>query len=205
MLLRWLKNLFSAKSRPQPTNEQSLAYTRPANWEDVLTVTRLLNRHQVRYILVGGYALAAHGYVRMTEDVDIAVAATDENASRWIIALSELPDGAARELQGEQDPFEGDHLHAIRLNDEFTIDLLPSVSGISFEELERHTEILDLDGEPIPVLSLKGLLLTKQGLRPKDQADAVLLQRALEMSDKPEPTDLSDDSGRNDDHGPSSV
>ena len=99
MLLRWLKNLFSAKSRPQPTNEQSQAYTRPANWEDVLAVTRLLNRHHVRYILVGGYALAAHGCVRMTEDVDIAVAATDENASRWIIALSELPDGAARELQ----------------------------------------------------------------------------------------------------------
>ena len=185
MLLRWLKQRLTARPRPPAHGGQPSAYTRPASWEDVLTVARLLNRHRVRYILVGGYALAAHGYVRMTEDIDIAVAPTDENANQWIIALSQLPDGAAGELQGEQDPFEGDHLHAIRLNDEFTIDLLPAVAGVSFDELERHTEILDLDGEPVPVLSLRGLLLTKQGIRPKDKADAALLRRALEMSGKP--------------------
>lgn len=186
MLLRWLKRRLTANPPPSPGGEMDPVFTRPASWEDVLMVARLLNRHHVRYILVGGYALAAHGYVRMTEDVDIAVDPSDDNAGRWIIALSELPDGAARELRGEQDPFEGDHLHAIRLNDEFTIDLLPSVSGVNFEELERHTEILDLDGESIPVLSLQGLLLTKQGLRPKDKADAALLARALDISSKPE-------------------
>ena len=114
--------------------------------------------------------------------MDIAVAPTSDNSARWVVALGQLPDGAAKELSGEEDPFEGDHLHAIRINDEFTIDLLPSVSGVGFDELERHAEILDIDGESIPVLSLQGLLLTKQGLRPKDQADAALLQRALDAS-----------------------
>jgi hypothetical protein len=155
-------------------------FTRPATWEDVVGLARSLNRHRVRYLLVGGYALAAHGYVRMTEDIDIAVAPDPENSRRWILALSELPDRAAAELAGETDPFDGDHLHAIRINDEFTVDILPSVSGVPFSELERHTEWMDLEGEPVPVLDLVGLLKTKQGVRPKDQADARILRRAID-------------------------
>lgn len=51
--------------------------------------------------------------------------------------------------------------------------------GIPFAELAQHTEWLDLDGEPVPVLDLVGLLKTKQGLRPKDQADAAVLREAI--------------------------
>ena len=65
------------------------------------------------------------------------------------------------------------------VRDEFTIDIMPSVAGISFAELERHIAWLDLDGEAVPVLDLAGLLKTKQGLRPKDQADARILREAL--------------------------
>ena len=177
-LLRWL---IKRLNRPEPEIPADADYTRPASWEDVISLTRLLNRHGVRYILVGGYALAAHGYVRMTEDVDIAVDPNPQNSARWIAALTKLPDGAAKELLGEQDPFDGDYLHAIRINDEFTIDLLPSVAGIGFDELQHHIAILEVEGEPIPVLNLHGLLATKQGIRPKDQADAAVLRRALEQ------------------------
>jgi len=178
----WLQRLFGAERfRPsEPAADGSADdYTRPATWEDVQTTVRLLNRARVRYVLVGGYALAANGYVRMTDDIDIAVAPDPENSARWIAALAALPDGASKTLSGEADPFEGDYLHAIRLNDEFTIDLMPSVAGISFAELERHIAWLDLDGEAVPVLDLTGLLKTKQGLRPKDQADARILREAL--------------------------
>ena len=179
----WLLRLLQARPRdrsaePAP-EEPGALFTRPATWEDVITTARLLNRYQVRYLLVGGYALAAHGYVRMTEDIDIAVAPDSENSRRWIFALSELPDGAAQELAGENDPFEGDHLHAIRINDAVTVDVMPSVSGVSFPELEQLAETMVLDGVPVPVLGLKGLLKTKQGLRPKDQADAAMLQRVI--------------------------
>jgi hypothetical protein len=72
---------------------------------------------------------------------------------------------------------------------EDVIDLLPSVAGIGFDELRRHITHLEVDGETIPVLDLRGLLATKQGTRPKDQADAAVLRRALERtSDKDEPT-----------------
>lgn len=187
-MLSWLRRQFRAiKCRGAPKREatpdervEAAVYTRPATWEDVLHTARLLNEAGARYLLVGGYALAAHGYVRMTQDVDIAVAPDPENARRWIYALGQLPDGAARELAAEEDPFAGDHLHAIRINDEFTVDVLPSVSGVPFAELERHVKTMDLEDVLVPVLDLQGLLKTKQGPRPKDQADAEVLRRALE-------------------------
>ncbi len=155
-------------------------FTRPALWEDVLDLARRLNRQGARYVLVGGYALAAHGLVRMTTDIDIAVAPDPDNNRRWVAALAGLPDGVAAELAGEDDPFAGDLLHAIRINDEFTVDVMPSVAGVSFAILEQHAEQLLIDGEPIPVLDLQGLLDTKQqSERPKDQADAALLREAL--------------------------
>ena len=48
-------------------------YTRPATWDDVRVVTRLLEEHGAEYALIGGYAIAAHGYVRFSEDVDVLV------------------------------------------------------------------------------------------------------------------------------------
>lgn len=185
-MLNWLRRLFASTlgTEPSPAGPKaSRAFTRPATWEDVVATARLLNREGVRYVLVGGYALAAHGYVRMTEDIDIAVSPDAQNARRWVAALSRLPDGAAGEMRGEDDPFQGDYLHAIRINDEFTVDVLPAVAGVSFTELEQHIEWLELDGVAIPVLDLHGLLATKQGPRPKDQSDATLLRQAIARLD----------------------
>ena len=180
-LRKWLRlTPRSSQTSAQINAPQAALFTRPATWEDVLHTARLLNAHQVRYVLVGGYALAAHGLVRMTQDIDIAVAPDADNAQRWIAALAQLPDASAAEMRAEIDPFQGDYLHAIRINDEFTIDVLPSVAGISFEQLEPYATTVTIDGIAVNVLNLEGLLLTKQGLRPKDQADAELLRQAIE-------------------------
>ena len=77
-----------------------------------------------------------------------------------IEALGLLPDGVSLTFAEEADPFEGDDLHAIRLNDEFTVDILPSVAGIPFAGLKPHIVQLDLNGELVPVLDLEGLLKT---------------------------------------------
>ena len=72
--------------------------TRAATYEDLVRVAALLDAEAVEYAVIGGYALALQGIVRLTEDVDILVEPTPENARRWVRALSQLPDGAAREL-----------------------------------------------------------------------------------------------------------
>jgi hypothetical protein len=108
-----------------------MEYTRPATWEDVKTLARHLDDAGVNYALVGGYAIAAHGFNRFTEDIDILVDPSAENSKRWILALSRLPDHAAAELTAESDVFADDKRYAVRINDEFTIDVMPSIAGIS--------------------------------------------------------------------------
>jgi hypothetical protein len=71
--------------------------------------------------------------------------------------------------------------YALRINDEFTIDIMPSIAGQSWQQMIGHVETIDLDGIPLRLLNLEGLLLTKQGVRPKDQMDAFVLSQALEQ------------------------
>jgi hypothetical protein len=155
-------------------------YTRPATWDDVLAVVSLFEAHEVDYALIGGYAIAAHGYVRFSEDVDLLVDPSPENAKRWIAALSELPDRAAEELVGEEDIFVRQGPYAVRVNDEYTVDILPSASGHGWDELRAYIIEMSVDGRPMKVLSLEGLLLTKEGARDKDRMDAKVLRAAIE-------------------------
>jgi hypothetical protein len=155
-------------------------HTRPATWDDLKALARRLNEAGVDYALVGGYAIAAHGFNRFSEDIDVLVDPTADNSRRWIVALAELPDHATRELLSEPDVFARDKRYAIRVNDEFTIDVMPSIAGHSWQEMTAYIQTIDLDGVPLRLLNLEGLLLTKQGARPKDQLDAALIRRALE-------------------------
>jgi hypothetical protein len=82
------------------------AFTRPATWEDLKRVAVALNAEGARYALIGGYAITAHGYNRFSEDLNILVDPAPDNTPRWIAALSTLPDGACRELAGQDDLFQ---------------------------------------------------------------------------------------------------
>lgn len=156
------------------------SFTRPATWEDVALLARLFAKHEVSWALIGGYAIAAHGFVRFSEDVDVLVDPSPENARRWIAALSELPDHAAAELSGQERLFEESGPYAVRINDEFTVDVMPAACGHTWEELAPHVEHKEIEDVRIPVLGLEGLLLTKEGMRDRDRADAAVLRAALE-------------------------
>ena len=93
--------------------------------------------------------------------------------------MSNLPDGACRELVGQDALFQQEGEYAIRINDEFTIDIMPSACGHRFAELEPFIEERTLDGVRLPILGLAGLLLTKEGTREKDRADRRVIEQAL--------------------------
>ncbi len=154
-------------------------YTRPATWEDLKTLVGYLEDAGAEYALVGGYAIAAHGFNRFSEDIDILVNPSAENSRRWILALSRLPDGATRELSRQPDVFAENRLYAIRVNDEFTIDVMPAIAGLTWEAMQPHVMTMPIDGTPVKILDLPGLLKTKQGLRPKDQMDAAVISAAI--------------------------
>ncbi len=149
--------------------------TRAATYGDVVRVAELLEKEGAEYALIGGYALALQGIVRLTEDVDVLVEPSAENARRWVRALAQLPDGAAAELSGDETLH--DEPYAIRINDEFTVDVMNSASGLSWRDLLPYRQRI----EGIQVISLPGLLRMKAGGRLKDQADAEAIRRALNL------------------------
>jgi hypothetical protein len=122
--------------------------------------------------------------VRNTGDIDILVRDTPANNASWIAALSELPDGAASELAGESSPFPSDddadgQPGAVRVFDEFVVDVMPRACGLSYDELLPFIGRIEQDGHGVNVLDLEGLLLTKQGAREKDIADRQQIELAL--------------------------
>lgn len=150
-------------------------YTRPATLDDLKKLLLALNEHHVEYLLVGGYALAAHGYQRATTDIDVLVPSSIAAGQRLKQALMVLPEQAAKDIDPQWFT-EGEN---IRVADAFVVDVLLNANGHSYEALSRYTEIVDLDGIPVRTINLEGLLLTKRTLREKDIADRMVLERAL--------------------------
>ncbi|MBU0752554.1 MAG: hypothetical protein KJ787_06540 [Gammaproteobacteria bacterium] len=148
---------------------------RKATLEDVVNLVRRLEEAGVDYLLIGGYALNAHGYARATEDVDILLAPGRANGEKVIQALLRLPEKAALEI----DPLWFEEGDTIRIGGEFVIDLLFKAAGHEWNELVNYMEIIELDGSPIRTLNVEGLLLTKQTYREKDKIDRLALERAI--------------------------
>jgi hypothetical protein len=136
-----------------------------------------VHEHGADYLLIGGYALAAHGYQRATTDIDVVVPATSQAGQRVKEALMVLPDGAAKDIE----PRWFEEGEKIRVADAFVVDLMLNANGQTYDTLSQYAETIELDGIPVKTASLKGLLLTKRTMRDKDVADRIIIERALEV------------------------
>lgn len=149
---------------------------RPATFDDLLDVVRALNAQGAEYLLVGGYALFAHGYARATTDIDILVPPTAASAEQVIRALLLLPEGVAAQI----DPAWFEEGNTIRVADEFVVDVMFNACGETYTSLLPHAQTIVLDdGTPIRTVDLDGLLKTKRTVRDKDKIDRFALERAI--------------------------
>jgi hypothetical protein len=130
----------------------------------------------VEYVLVGGQAVRLNGYLRATEDVDVLVRASRDNGERVIRALRFL--AASKELDpGWFVPAPGSNPENIRVADELLIDLLFSANGHSYEAVQPWVRQIEVEGTPIKVLNIDGLIMTKTDYREKDVLDKQMLSR----------------------------
>lgn len=150
-------------------------YSRPATSKDLKSLVAALNANGVDYLLIGGYALYAHGYQRATTDIDILVQPTIEAGRKVKQALLILPDKAANDL----DPAWFEEGENIRVADDIIVDVMFNACGETFDTLKKYAQQIDFDGIPVTTISLDGLLLTKQTLREKDVSDRIILERAI--------------------------
>ncbi len=120
---------------------------------------RLLNEHKVAYLLVGGYAVALHGYVRYTSDMDIWVLTTPENADRVVSALKDfgLPQaGQLKDVLLLEKRVIGMGMPP------YKIEVVTTIDGVSFEECYNNRLSESIDGIPVPYLSLDDLRKNKK-------------------------------------------
>ena len=153
---------------------QSELTPRQPTVEDLRDLCRELNARGARYVVVGGFAIRAAGYVRETMDVDLIVARDPENEAKVIAALATLPDNAVRELK----PGELQQYNVIRVADEVVVDLMGSAGGIDYEAAAQDISVSEVDGVPIPFASPRLLWRMKAVThREKDAPDLLFLRQ----------------------------
>lgn len=144
-----------------------------SDYRDMLQV---LLDHGVKFLLVGAYAMAAHGFPRATGDIDIWVEPSAENSAKVYCSMTVF----------------GAPLHEI---DETTftapgvvfqigvaprrIDIITTISGVRFDEAYQQRQIVEIEGLSISTLSLSDLIQNKRATgREKDRLDADRLEKS---------------------------
>ena len=137
--------------------------------DDFKEFLKLLNAHEVQYLLIGGYAVGYHGYPRTTNDIDFWIAINPENAGKIVNVLREfgfdgndLSDGLFLKEQT-----------IIRLGmPPVRIEISTGISGVKFDECYPNREKAVLDGVDVAIIGKGDLIKNKKASgRLKDLAD----------------------------------
>ncbi len=128
-----------------------------------------LNANDVRYLIVGGYAVAVHGHPRYTKDLDVWIEASADNAKLLLKALREF--GFEAPNLSESDFIE--EASVIQLGyPPNRIDVITAADGLRFENCYQQRIVIELDGVPINFIDLENLLRNKRATgRLQDRAD----------------------------------
>lgn len=125
--------------------------------------------HDVRFLIVGGYAVAAHGHPRYTKDLDVWVRVDQDNARRIIDALGDFGFGG---LGLAVEDFLDDDVVVQLGREPQRIDLLTFVSGVEFDEAYENRLAVEMGGVEVPVIGRTELRRNKLATgRLRDLAD----------------------------------
>jgi len=129
---------------------------------------------KVEFMLVGAYAVAAHGLPRATGDIDLWIKCSESNANRVWTALAKF--GAPLSNLSKKDLVRPDTV--IQLGDTpRRIDILTNITGVDYQDAEAEQLVIEIEGMKIPVIGLSHLIQHKQAIgRPQDKADVARLE-----------------------------
>ena len=127
----------------------------------------------VRFLVIGGYALAAHGYPRATDDFDAWVWANSENAEKIVECLAAFGFGSLNLTTDDFTTLD----RVVQLGyPPYRIDIITSISGVEFDNAWVNRLVVDVDGLKVPFIGRDDLLTNKRATgRPKDLLDVEYL------------------------------
>jgi len=142
--------------------------------KDYREMLQCLSDEGARYLVVGAYALAIHGYPRATKDIDVFVWANPENAAKVFRAVERF--GAPlRDLTIADFASKG-NVYQIG-GGPLRIDILTSIDGVRFEDAYPRRVTAQMDGLDVPVISRDDLIANKRAVgRAQDLADVERLE-----------------------------
>jgi hypothetical protein len=137
---------------------------------DFVELFRCLNVHKAEYLIVGGYAVAFHGYPRFTGDLDLFVNPHPDNAARVLSALEEF--GFAGLGLVPEDFDTPDLLVSLGYPPE-RVDIVSAIDGVSWEEAWKARFPGSFGGADVFFIGRAELIRNKRSsLRPQDRVDA---------------------------------
>ena len=136
-----------------------------------------LNREGVEYLLIGGVVAIAYGVPRTTQDIDLLINPTIDNAKKILAVLQKLGFGTAHMIT----PEELVKTEAVLLKDYFRIDILTRLKKFEFKDVYHNRNIIHIGKKSfIPILSLEDLLSEKKSVaRDKDSQDILTLGKIV--------------------------
>ena len=136
--------------------------------KDFKEFIELLNKNNVRYIVIGGYAVVYHGYVRSTNDIDIWIDLHKDNIQKAIKALDQF---GFSSLNIKDTDFSPNQIIQLGYPPN-RIDLITTPAGIDFETCYKSKEQVTIDNIAVNIIDLENLIKTKKASgRTRDLAD----------------------------------
>lgn len=141
---------------------------------DFKEFVQLLNKNDVQYMIVGGYAVGIHGHPRYTGDLDIWLLPTQENAGKIIRSIQEFGFGS---LPITEDDLQQEGM-VIQLGyPPLRIDLLTSIDGVRFDECYTNKKVVTIDELQVNFIGYHDLIKNKKASgRHQDLGDIDNLQ-----------------------------
>lgn len=149
--------------------------------EDLLRFWKALSDNNVKYMMVGGFAVNMHGYTRATQDVDIWIKDDTENRSNLGKAMEIFDYG---ELSWEDVQFVPGWTN-FYIGNGILLDILIDMKGLegySFDECLKLAQAAEIENLKVPFLHINHLIANKKAVnRPKDQLDVIELEKIVQL------------------------
>ena len=146
---------------------------------DFRELLKLFEKHNVRYLIVGGYAVMKYSEPRFTKDLDIFIATDQNNAEGVFSALKEF--GAPLENLSIDDFAQKGYFYQMG-RPPLRVDIMMSIPGIEFDEAWKNREVVQIDDFKILFISRSDLIQAKAvSGRPQDNIDIEKLKKAEEL------------------------
>lgn len=154
--------------------------------QDFIDFVQLLNDHQVKYMVVGAYALSVHGRPRHTGDLDIWIKPDAENAGKMVRVIAGFGFG---QLGLTEDDFLRENYVTQLGYPPLRIDILNAISGVEFDEAYSARMETEVEGLEISFISANDLIRNKRSVgRAKDLGDVEALEKLKKKLSDEEPT-----------------